>query len=178
MYYESLLYLFFRAAEEPSYCNNYFFTWLELTSSILLSINYFDVLKYYSGLNKAICWGESTNIVWVFGFFSDINCKFARILSIFYFIQNIYLLDDRSLVIYQTIILCFESSSILFFIKVRIFWVLDMHTVLIFPSFQHLKIELILVLSACFKLKIVEHILFLMIVLCSDFVIFFLLQKP
>lgn len=47
-------------------------------------MSYFEVLKYYSALNEVNSSGVSTNILWVLGFFYDINCKFARTLSIFF----------------------------------------------------------------------------------------------
>jgi hypothetical protein len=52
-----------------------------------------------------------------------------------------------------------------------------MFPLLIFPSFDHFKIELILIFSTGFKFQFVKHIFLLMIIFSSLFVVLLFLEE-
>ena len=84
----------------------------------------------------------------------------------------------RSLIVDKRVVFSLQGSSILFLIKIGIALIFfHEFSFFITFSFIHFEVELLLVLQVSFDLETIDHVFFLMIVLCSCLVVLLFLKE-
>ena len=77
------------------------------------------------------------------------------------------------------IVLCFEGSAVVFLVEVGItIGILNEFSFFIALSFVHLEVKFIFILEVSLEFELVDHVLLLMIVLCSFLVVLLLFKNP